>query len=157
MWFIPTKKEVKKEFDKIRDSFKERDVKLEKSLKERDEKIEKLRDKIENNSLKIATLEGSYLILSQKSQVSVSKQSQAVSNKIETRLIQRIRNNKKSLVMAEIMKLMPSCSVIEIFEKIVREKGLCSKASFYRYVESLKSQSLIKTETNKAELRLKSK
>jgi predicted Holliday junction resolvase-like endonuclease len=41
---------------KNRDSFKDRDIKLEKSLKERDEKIEKLRDRIENNSLKIATL-----------------------------------------------------------------------------------------------------
>ena len=140
MWFFPTKKEVKKEFKKISDSFKERDL-----------EINKLKEKIENNSLKIATLEGSYLVLSQKSQVSVSGQSQAVPRKsqdnFETKLIKRIRNNKKSLVMAEIMKLTDNHTTTEIFNKIVLEKGLCSKASFYRYLDSLKSQKLIETET----------
>ena len=48
--------------------------------------------------------------------------------------------------------LTPSMSVIEIFDVIVKEKGLCSKASFYRYVSSLKSQKVLETETN---LRLK--
>jgi len=143
MWFFSTKKEVKKEFKKVSDSFKERDL-----------QIEKLREKVENNSLKIATLEGSYLILSQKSQSQVPHSPKQSQGTIETKLIQRIRNNKKSIVMAEIMKLINSYSVIEMFQKIVKEKGLCSKASFYRYIESLKSQSLIKTET---ELRLKGK
>ena len=140
MWFFPTKKEVKKEFKKIKDSFKERDLKIEKL---RDE----LKEEIKNNSLKIATLEGSYLVLSQKSQVSVSPSLKKSQGKFETKLINRIKKNKKSIVMAEIVKLMPSMSVIEIFEKIVKEKGLCSKASFYRYVSSLKSQKLIETET----------
>lgn len=136
MWLIPTKKEIKKEVEKIQTAFKERD-----------EKIEKLRDKLEINSLKIATLEGSYLNLSSslKSQSQGSlKQSQG---KFETKLIQRIKNNKKSLVMAEMMKLMPSYTINEVFDKIVKDKGLCSKASFYRYLSSLKSQKLIETET----------
>jgi hypothetical protein len=136
MWFIPTKKEIKKELKKISDSFKERDL-----------EINKLKEKIENNSLKIATLEGSYLVLSQKSQVLVSPSLKQSQGKFETKLIQRIKNNKKSLVMAEIVKLMGSHSIIEIFEIIVKEKGLCSKASFYRYLSSLKSQKLIETET----------
>ena len=143
MWFFPTKAEVKKEFEKIRDSFKERDI-----------EINKLKEKIENNSLKIATLEGSYLVLAQKSQVSVSPSLKQSQGKFETKLIQRIKNNKKSLVMAEIIKLQPSYSVIQIFDKIVQERGLCSKASFYRYISSLKSQKLIETETK---LRLKAK
>ena len=137
MWFgIASKKEVKKEFKKISDSFKERD-----------NKINELKKEIQNNSLKIATLEGSYLVLSQKSQVSVSKILNKSQGNFETKLIKRIRNNKKSLVMAEIVKLMGSMSVIEMFEKIVLERGLCSKASFYRYISSLKSQKLIETET----------
>ena len=137
MWFgIASKKEVKKEFKKISDSFKERD-----------NKINELKKEIQNNSLKIATLEGSYLVLSQKSQVSVSKILNKSQGNFETKLIKRIRNNKKSLVMAEIVKLMGSMSVIEMFEKIVLERGLCSKASFYRYILSLKSQKLIETET----------
>jgi len=137
MWFgIASKKEVKKEFKKISDSFKVRD-----------NKINELKKEIQNNSLKIATLEGSYLVLSQKSQVSVSKSPNKSQGNFETKLIKRIRNNKKSLVMAEIVKLMGSMSVIEMFEKIVLERGLCSKASFYRYILSLKSQKLIETET----------
>ena len=137
MWFgIASKKEVKKEFKKISDSFKVRD-----------NKINELKKEIQNNSLKIATLEGSYLVLSQKSQVSVSKILNKSQGNFETKLIKRIRNNKKSLVMAEIVKLMGSMPVIEMFEKIVLERGLCSKASFYRYISSLKSQKLIETET----------
>ena len=53
------------------------------------------------------------------------------------KLINRVRRSKKSLVMAEISKLKPSMSVIEMFDVIVLEKGLCSKASFYRYIASL--------------------
>jgi len=145
MWLIPTKKEVQKEFEKIKESFKERD-----------ERIEKLKEKVEGNSLKIATLEGSYLILSGKtqsqSQGSLKQVSQKSQGNFETKLIQRIRNNKKSLIMAEIVKLIDSHTTQETFDIIVYERKLCSKASFYRYLSSLKSQKLIETETK---LRLK--
>jgi len=40
MWFIPTKKEVKKEFDKIKGSFKDRDKEIS-SLKEKVEDLKK--------------------------------------------------------------------------------------------------------------------
>jgi len=163
MWFFTTKGELKHEIDKIKTSF--RQVKAD--FAERDHKIKQLGAKIETNALKIATLEGSYLALSQKSQSQVSsksqsnlKQSQVVSGKsrgkFETNLIRRIKQNKKALVIAEITKLLNSHSIIDIFERIVIEKGLCSKASFYRYVSSLKSQGLIETET-KTDLRLKAK
>lgn len=135
---------MKKEFEKVSSAFKERD-----------EKIEKLREKVETDSLKIATLEGAYSVLSSKSQMSqVSHSLKQSQGTIETKLMNRIRKSKKSLVMAEIMKLTPSYSVVEVFEKIVRQQGLCSKASFYRYIESLKSQSLLESET---EMRLKAR
>jgi len=122
---------------------------VEKSFKERDEKIDKLKDKVEASSLKIATLEGFIL---NKSQVSVSSSLKQSQGKIETKLIQRLRKSKQALCVAEIVKLSPSHTPLEIFEIIVKEKGLCSKASFYRYLASLKSQNLSETETN---LRLK--
>jgi len=144
MFWFASKKEVKKEFEKVSSAFKERD-----------EKIEKLREKVETDSLKIATLEGAYSVLSSKSQMSqVSHSLKQSQGTIETKLMNRIRKSKKSLVMAEIMKLTPSYSVVEVFEKIVRQQGLCSKASFYRYIESLKSQSLLESET---EMRLKAR
>jgi len=143
MFWFPTKKEVKREFKKIDLAFKERD-----------EKIEKLREKLENNSLKIATLEGAFSLISNKThQNNPQSQSQSQGSlkqsheTFETKLIKRIKNNKKSLIMAEILKLMPSYSVIEIYQKIVLDKRLCSKASFYRYIDSLKSQKLTETET----------
>ena len=154
MWFFPTKKEVKKEFDKIKEGFKDRDKKqvsyfetIKRDYETILKTISELRDKQEINALKIATLEGAYLVMSQKSQVSISRSPKQSHVTFETKLIKRIKNNKKSLVMAEIVKLMGSMSVIEMFENIVKERGLCSKASFYRYIESLKSQSLIKSET----------
>ena len=158
MWFIPTKKEIQKEFEKVTQGFNKRDL-----------IIEKLKEEIKTNSLKIATLEGAYSILhnnktlksqsvsvSESQPVSVSlKKSQGVSGNFETRLLRKIKTNKKAMVMAEIMKLIDSYSVIEVYEKIVIEKGLCSKASFYRYIESLKSQSLLKTETIETKIETK--
>ncbi len=63
---------------------------------------------------------------------------------IETQLINRVRRNKKAIVVAEISKLKDSMSVIEMFDEIVLIKGLCSKASYYRYVASLKKSNEIK-------------
>jgi len=105
--------------------------------------LKQLETELKNNSLKIATLEGAYLVKSQ----SQKSQSQNSLNKsqsnFETRLIQKIRKSKKSLVMAEIIKLIDLYSTSDIFNKIVTEKGLCSKASFYRYLDSLKSVSKV--------------
>lgn len=159
MWLIPTKKEVKKSFDKIKESFDRNESMHDKiqrdyetclkNIKELGTELKELRARVETDSLKIATLEGAYYVLSSKSQMSqVSRSLKQSPSNIETRLINRIRKSKKSLVMAEILKLMPSSSVIDIFQVIVKEKGLCSKASFYRYIESLKSQRLTETETN---------
>ena len=139
MWIIPTKKQIKKELKKISNSFRLRDKEIsQQSLK------------IDENKIKIARLEGvvSVLLSQSKGEKSQSQGSLKKSqSNFETKVIQRIRKSKKALVMAEIRKLEPSSSVIEIFEKIVREREMCSKASFYRYISSLKSQNLIETET----------
>jgi len=135
MFFLVTKKELKKERDKIRASFKKRDL-----------KFETLKEKVESNSLKIATLEGAYSALSSRSRVSVSRSLKGSQTTYETKLINKIRKSKRSLIMAEMLKLIDSHSSIEMFDIVVREKGLCSKASFYRYLERLKSQRLIENE-----------
>lgn len=143
MWLIPTKKEVKKEFEKISNAFKDRDA-----------TIKELREKIDANALKVATLEGFIL---NKSQVSVSPSLKQSQETFETKLIQRIRKNKKALVIAEIMKLGASTSAIEMFNIIVKERGLCSKASFYRYLDSLKSQKFETNETDKETIETKAR
>lgn len=134
MWLVPTKKELNKELEKIKIGFTERD-----------KVINELKQKIENNSLKIATLEGAYSLMSQKSQTAVSTSVNKSRNKIETKLLKRISQNKKSMVMTEVIKLLNDHSVQETYQIVVVEKGLCSKASYYRYVNSLKNQELITT------------
>ena len=138
-WLI-TKNWINKELKKISNNF---------NLTNKD--ISNNKNNINSNSLKIARLEGVIsMLIREKSPVSVSKglkKSQAISSTIETKIVNRVRRNKKALVIAEINKLSPSLSVIEMFEDIVLTKGLCSKASFYRYVSSLKSQNLLETKT----------
>lgn len=133
MWIFPTKKQIKKEFKKIKESFKDRD-----------KKISKVEADLNSNSQKIARLEGVISVLLKQNQVSVSKSLNKSQHKIETRIINKVRRSKKALVMAEINKLTPSMSVIEMFDVLVKEKGLCSKSSFYRYVSSLKKSQEMK-------------
>jgi len=142
MWFFPTKKQIKKELKKISKSFN----KTNQDISHNSKVSSNLKSQIDSNKVKIARLEGAIsVLLNQKSQsqsqsLPVSKSITKSQPNIETKLINRVRRSKKAIVMAEISKLTPSLSVIDIFDIIVREKGLCSKASFYRYVASLKSQ-----------------
>ena len=152
MWFIQTKKEIKKIVDNIKESLtsltsqgvnnKIAVVKNKDKIRSNSHNYNNLKSQVDSNKVKIARLEGAISVLLSKSQKS---QSQAVSSslrdKIETKVINKIRRSKKSLVMAEINRLEGSMSPIEVYESIVKERGLCSKASFYRYLASLtKSQ-----------------
>lgn len=125
MFGLLTKKQAEKEFCKIAQSFKD----LRKEITPRSE-INLL---IEN------------AILKNKSQ-QVPIIPKKYQDKIETRIMNKVRRSKKALVLAEISKLEASMSVIEMYEDIVLTKGICSKASFYRYVASinLKSQELMR-------------
>ena len=147
MFWFPTKKQIKKELKKISNSFKERDNKIKtNSIRnlQNSNKINQLSNQTESNKLKIARLEGAISVLLNKSQVPISQSVKKSQSNIETKIINRVRRSKKALVMAEINKLSPSMSVIEMYEDIVLSKGLCSKASFYRYIQSLKSQDLLR-------------
>ena len=131
MFGLLSKKQAEKEFSKVSQSF--RDIK--KDFKD-------LNKDLTSNKEKIARLEGVVSMIIKEKPVS---QSHKVPNnlnksqdKIEIKIVNRVRRNKKAIVKAEIVKLRDSHSVIEMFEIIVLEKGLCSKASFYRYVAGLK-------------------
>ena len=150
MWLFPTKKEIKESFKKLKSHITEL---TSQSLNNR-VLIEKNQDSIQSQNEKIARLEGMVSVMLQgKSQsqslpvsMSVSK-SQSVPNNFETKLVRKVKRNKKALIMQEISKLQQTHSTIDIFEAIVTEKGLCSKASFYRYIASLKSQGAIEVKS----------
>jgi len=144
MFGIVTKKELSKESVKIKESFDKRDI-----------NFKELKDKVNSIDTQLAKIEGMISVILSKSQVSVSNsltKSQSVSSNIETRLISKIKRSKKDIILNEIESLSSSMPTIEIYDIVVLQKGLCSKASFYRYVKSLKSQKPIET-SNK--LRLK--
>ena len=130
---------------KISTSFKKRDSRISR-VEEEVKGLKESLSKIIENSERLARIEGAVSVLLNKSQ-SQGSIKQSHSN-IETKVIRNLRKNKKSLVMAEIEKLKDIHTTIEIYEIIVKERGLCSKASFYRYIASLKSQSLISIEKN---------
>ena len=136
MFWFATKKRVKKSFNEIKKAITEL---TSQSLNSR-VIIEKNKDNIESNKMKIARLEGAISVLLNKSQVSISQSVKKSQGNIETKLINRVRRSKMGLVMAEIRKLKDSMSVIEMYEELVLSRGLCSKATYYRYIQSLKSQ-----------------
>ncbi len=112
----------------------------EKNLRESFEKVKKDIDDL-GERMEMLEKSQSQKSLTKSQAVSLSLTKSQSQNKIETKIISKIKRNKKSFVIVEINKLIPFHSTIEIFETIVKEKGLCSKASFYRYISSLKSQS----------------
>ena len=157
MFWLLTKKLFRKESKKISQSFltqKELIDKATNSITELTSQSLNNRIKIENQGEKIARLEGVLSVIMQGNIPKSQSHSQAVpinlnktQGNFETKLMNRVRRSKKSLIMAEISKLTASNSTIEMYEIIVLEKGLCSKASFYRYVASLKSQIPMETKT----------
>lgn len=149
MWLTDLfKNKVKNESKKISNSFKKRDTRISR-VEEEIKDIKKSLSQINSNSERLARIEGAVSVLINNKSKSQSQPSIKQShNNIETKIINRVKRNKKALVMAEIKKLEDSHTIIEIFEIIVREKGLCSKASFYRYVAGLKSQKLVSIERN---------
>ena len=150
MFWLLTNKKFKRESKKISQSFLQHSEKIGEATKER----VALKSQIDENKLKIARLEGMVSIIIQGDSIKYKSQSQVVpinlnktQGNFETKLMNRVRRSKKSLIMAEISKLTDSNSTIEMYEIIVLEKGLCSKASFYRYIASLKSQMSQETKT----------
>jgi len=136
-YFLKKNKFLKSIFKKIKkDIFKSLTY-----SKSHSKDINKLLNQQEISNQKIARLEGAMSVLLSKSQSQRSLKRKYET--IETKAIKHIRKNKRNIILEQIKKLMPSYSIIEIKNIIVDEKGLCSKASFYRYISSLslKSQS----------------
>lgn len=148
MWLIPTKKQIKEELKKIAGAFRKRDKRIDKQ----GDSLNSLKSQVESNKVQIAELRGAMSVLMGKSQRSQSQQVPISIKKsqgnIETKVINRIRRGKKAVTMTKIKELAPTMSVIEMYDKLVLGEGLCSKASFYRYVAGLKSQSQLVSETN---------
>jgi Arc/MetJ family transcription regulator len=64
---------------------------------------------------------------------------------VNDRLIKKINKNRKSILKNRIQMLaeQKKLSVSEIKDVLVDHEGLCSKATFYRYIEKMKEKGLI--------------
>jgi hypothetical protein len=60
---------------------------------------------------------------------------------LKTELIRSLARNQKALIKQRILELVNQgrFSIPELKERIVDDRNYCSKASFYRYIEELKS------------------
>jgi len=92
----------------------------------------------------IAVIDGKLgLITSLKTQM---RRSETETNTIERRVLREIKSNKKVAVRNMILenKEQPTTKLLDL---LVREKGLCSRASFYRHLSDLKLGGLMQSQT----------
>jgi hypothetical protein len=145
MWFIPTKKEIKKELKKISDSFKERD----KVLKE-------IRDNI--ISKKEIELMIKEAVLDLKVQFGALSEPKSEPNqRKEIKQFERVIYQKAKKMRPEAIKqairglLEKDLTTTDIYKEIVENKRLCGKTQFYHYLSLVRNEvrSLVRTEPNR--------
>ena len=68
---------------------------------------------------------------------------------LKSELMRSFKRNKKQIIKQRILALIKEREIPlpELKEIIVDEKGYCSKATFYRYVEEMKKEELLNTVT----------
>ena len=133
MWFFPTKKEVKKEFNKIRDSFKERDLTIEKLKKEIEELDKKF---ISKKEAELMIRE--YLV---QSEPNPELKSEPNRTKYERIMVQKaIKTRPEALKQAIRGLIDKDMRTTDIFKLIVEEKRLISKTQFYHYLSLVRNE-----------------
>jgi hypothetical protein len=145
MWFIPTKKEIKKELKKISDSFKERD----KVLKE-------IRDNI--ISKKEIELMIKEAVLNLKVQFGALSEPKSEPNQrkeikqFERAIYQKAKKMRPEAIKQAIRGLLErDLTTTDIYKEIVENKRLCGKTQFYHYLSLVRNEvrSLVRTEPNR--------
>lgn len=148
MWLIPTKKEVRKEFDKIALAFKERDDKI--------KELEKKIDSISRTELELMIKE---IILSINSGPKSGLESgpDQIELKTEPNRTRPNQTNYTREMVRNAIKTRPEAlkqairelldrdmRTTDIFNLIVKEKQLISKTQFYYYLSLVRAE--LKTE-----------
>jgi hypothetical protein len=108
-----------------------------------DKRLDKLEQKLEHRIdtvlyIALDKIHAESLKKSQSQSQSHTSLKQSQNSNFETKMIQKLRKSKKDIVRTEMIKLIGFYSTNEIFEELVNKKGLCSKATFYRHLDSLK-------------------
>jgi len=102
-----------------------------------------LKEQIKTMSEKISILE-SFLIKSQKNIIKEVLQEfseQQKKDSLKTEILRKLRKNKKKIIQQKIIETLKAKPILlsDLKYYIVDQLNYCSKASFYRYFEELKS------------------
>ena len=134
MWFgIASKKEVKKEFKKISDSFKERDTKILKL----EENIDNLKKEIVCRK-EIELMIREYLVQSGTNTKLKSEPNQTNYERVMVK--KAIKTRPEALKQAIRGCLDKDMRTTDIFKLIVEEKQIISKTQFYHYLSLVKNE-----------------
>jgi len=146
MWFgIASKKEVKKEFKKISDSFKVRD----KFLKEIKDNI--ISKKEIGLMIKEAVLDLKVQFSMKSEPKSEPNQKKAI-KQFERVIYQRAKKMRPEAIKQTIKGLLQTeLKTTDIYKEIVENKRLCGKTQFYHYLSLVRNEvrALVRTEPSR--------
>ena len=130
MWFVPTKKELKKILKKITESFKQRDIQINEIKKELVSKKE------------IDLMIREAILKVQFGQHSEPKSEQQSKRKhFEGVMVKKAIKTRPELLKTAIRGLIDrDMRTTDIFKVIVEEKKLISKTQFYHYLSIVRSE-----------------
>ena len=135
MWFVPTKREVKAEFEKIRASFKVRDSKIAKLQ----EDISKLQDDVNRLTDICSKLQTSILLTEGKK--SEPNRTELNLNPYEKEIVMRVMKSRPEAIKNAIRGLIENdLTTTQIFHKVVEDKHLISKTQFYHYLKLVRTE-----------------
>jgi len=141
MWFIPTKREVQREFEKIRLSFKKRDV-----------AISKLQEDFNRHTDIIAKLQTSILLIeSKKSEPNRTEllRTEPNLNPYEKEIVKKVMKSRPEAIKNAIRGLIEQdMTTTQMFHKIVEDKHLISKTQFYHYLHLVRTELRTELRTN---------
>ena len=143
MWFFPTKKEVKKEFEKIFKAFKKRDDDIEDIKK----------DLVSKKEIELMIKEAVIDLKLQFGQYSEPKsEHRSEPNKkghFERVMIKKANKTRPEVIKQAIRGLLDrDLKTTDIYNTIVNEKKLCGKTQFYHYLSLVRSEvrTIVQTE-----------
>jgi len=131
VWFFPTKKEVKKEFKKIFDSFKKRDLRID----NQDKNINELKEQIVSKDMIKLMIENEILKVREVSvRTSRTTPRTAIRKKADKLL------NKAEICSEIASMLQKGLNTNEVHHQIVEVKMLCKKTCFFKYLKIVREQ-----------------
>ena len=138
MFWFPTKKEVKKEFDKVRASFKDRDSKI-KKLEEEIIELKKTITSKEEIRLMIDLMIKNYaLLVKNEPNYELNQPNQTQFEKV---MIQKAIKTRPEALKQTIRGLLErGLRTTDIYKIIVEEKRLINKTQFYHYLKLVRTE-----------------